>query len=139
MQVKDLSEGAFKALDQACGGVFKSLQAFCLATQCQAHLSVQTHLEGLEHDEMKLYVQVVHGDETRDFAIAKLEGSAQLIGWDIYLHDRVDSARNYLDRANSKIEQASEGTGRQLQAQRMGGLEDVVPNQGDIPVLSTLH
>jgi len=139
MLIQDLLEGAFRALDTATGGVFSSLRAHCEAHGCEAHLSVQTRLEGLLDDEMKLYVQVVKGDETKDFAIARLEGSAKIIGWDIYLHDRTSSARSYLTRANKKIDLASEASGGELDPQRVSRLEDIVPNQADVPVLPTLH
>jgi hypothetical protein len=108
MQIQALSEGAFAALDTACNGIFGHLQDFCTTHRYQAHLTIQTHLEGLQKGEMKLYIQVTDGNETKDFAIARLEGSAKIIGWDIYLHDRLDSAKSYLGRADEKIKMLGE-------------------------------
>lgn len=105
MRLTDIDAPTIEQLNSACGGVFNVIQDHCEATGLEAHLSVQTHLEGLEYGQMKLYIQLLGGSGTdlEDYAVALLEGSAKVIGWNLYLHDTVGSARANLNRANSKI------------------------------------
>ena len=104
MELTDIDSTTWRQLDNACGGVLGSLEAYCIANGCQASLTVQTHLEGLEKGQMKLFLQIVKDGETADYAVARMEGSAQIIGWNLYLHDIMESARNHLDRAVSKVD-----------------------------------
>ena len=105
MKLADIDSQTLEQLNNACGGVFSHIQDHCEARGLEAHLSVQTHFEGLTHGQMKLYIQLIGGMEMEDYAVAKLEGSAKVIGWNLYLHDTVGSARANLARAESKIPQ----------------------------------
>jgi hypothetical protein len=80
------------------------LHAYCEANGYEAHVSIQTHIEGLEKGEMKMFLQIVANGETIDHAVARLVTSAQIIGWNLYLHDVMSSARSHLDSANAKID-----------------------------------
>jgi hypothetical protein len=104
MQIQDLDQPTFRTLDDACGGTLQALLTLHESQGYEVHLSVQSHIEGLKDGEMKLYFQVISEGETKDFAIARLNGSAQIIGWNIYLHDRLSSAKVNLNRANLKID-----------------------------------
>jgi hypothetical protein len=99
MRLSQIDVGTFITLDSACEGVLTSLQDYCASHSCEADLSVLTHLEGLEEGEMKLFLVIVKDRETVDYAIARMEGSAQIIGWNIYLQDILESAKNHLDKA----------------------------------------
>jgi len=103
MRLTDIDAPTIEQLNSACGGVFNVIQDHCEATGLEAHLSVQTHLEGLKYGQMKLYIQLLGGSGAEDYAVALLEGSAKIIGWNLYLHDTVGSARANLNRATSKI------------------------------------
>ena len=104
MQIQELDSKTLEALDTG-NGTFRSLLTMHESYGYDIHLSVQTHLEGLPDGEMKLFIQIVEGTETKDFAIARLVGAeAQIIGWNIYLHDRLSSARVNIGRANLKLD-----------------------------------
>lgn len=96
MLLTELTQDSFSLLDLASKGVLSQLRE----RYPLVHLSVQTRIEGLPKDEMKLFITV---EGETEYAIAKLGGSAVLVGWDIYLTDRTQSARQHLQRANEKM------------------------------------
>lgn len=104
MKLSEIDERTFSRLDESCQGVLRTLRDHCIEHGREALITVQTHIEGLEKGEMKLFFQIVGNGETIDYAVAKVYGSIQTIGWNIYLHNTLTSARSYLDRALSKIE-----------------------------------
>jgi len=106
MQLREVSKAALQVLNDACDGLFDSVKDHCEAHGHEAHLSVQTHIEGLPHGEMKLHIQIVGADDTVDFATARMEGYAKIVGWDIYLTDTLASGKAHLNRANAKMAQA---------------------------------
>lgn len=65
-----------------------------------------TYLNGLPDHEMRLYVTALDDGGTQMFAQAPLEGSARVIGWNLYLTERKLVIRESVARAVSKIELA---------------------------------
>jgi len=65
------------------------------------HLTIQTEIEGLPDREMKMFISV---EGETEYAIARLGGSAVIVGWDIYLRDKTTSAKQHLRRAQEQIE-----------------------------------
>jgi len=116
MRLSDIDEGTLEILDQSCDGTISALQGYCFSQRCEAHVSIQTHLEGLERGEMKMFLQIVREGDTVDYAIARMNAPAQTIGWNLYLADLLDSVRGRIDCANkamaqgSKMEREGEGT-----------------------------
>lgn len=102
MNLSDIDDPSMALLDEATEGLFSSLRARCNAHGWEAHLTVQTSLEGLPDDTMKLFVVVTAGDQTKDFSVGVIKGSLKTLGWNIYLHDRLNSARFHLNRATAK-------------------------------------
>ena len=103
MRLIDIDAETRQELDTAAGGIFAELQVYCEVNRYEAHLTIQTHLDGLEKDEMKLYIQIVGGLETLDYAVARLGGKAKIIGWNIYLHDTLASAKTSITRATDRF------------------------------------
>jgi len=103
MKLSEIDEQTFTELDDACGAVLSELRAYCLINECEAVLTVRTCLEDLPKGEMKLYLQIVSDGDTVDYAVAKVRGSIQRIGWNIYLADTLESARSYVGRANERM------------------------------------
>jgi hypothetical protein len=89
MLLSDLPTRARTVLDEATSGLFTRM----LDTYDEVHLTAQTHLDGLSLGEMKLYVTIINKGDTVDYAVAKLGGSAVLVGWEIYIGDKIASAR----------------------------------------------
>lgn len=104
MRLVDIDAATVAELDGACEGLFSNLKEHCAQHGYEAHLTVQTHLEGLPEGEMKLYIQIVGGMDTLDYAVATLGGNAKVIGWNLYLHDTMASAKASITRATSAIE-----------------------------------
>ena len=107
MRLIDVDAPTLQQLNSACGGVFSVVLDHCEEVGLEAHLSVQTHLEGLEYGEMKLYIQLLGGHDMEDYAVARLEGRAKVIGWNLYLHDITSSARSKLNSATAKVDKAA--------------------------------
>ena len=104
MRLDAIDPDSLALLDRASDGVFSHVKAACQQTGAEAHLTVQTSLEGLPEGSMKLYIQVVSDGQTEDWAIANLRGTELLkLGWNLYLQDKTESARSYLKRADSKL------------------------------------
>jgi len=109
MKLTDVSKPMRDQLDLASDNLFTSLENYCLDNDCEVYLNVQTRLEGLEKGQMKLFVQIVDDGDTLDYAVINLrEGSAQLIGWNIYLDDVMESAKSHLASAHNNIRKAAE-------------------------------
>jgi len=103
MKLSEIDERTQERLDRICGGVFTNIKD-CIANDCEIHLSVQTSIEGLKDDQMKLFILVTDGaGDTSAYAIAKLKGSAQILGWNLYLTDLMASARSHVSRAQNTI------------------------------------
>ena len=98
MELTDIDESTLEELDNACGGVFSLLKEYCLAHDYKAHLTIQTHLEGLENGQMKMYITVVKDGNVIDHAVGNMNAAAQIIGWNLYLHDILTSVRLGLSR-----------------------------------------
>lgn len=107
MRLIDVDPPTLQQLNSACGGVFSVVLNHCEEVGLEAHLSVQTHLEGLEYGEMKLFIQLMGEQDMKDYAVARLEGSAKVIGWNLYLHDITSSAKAKLRSATVKIDKAA--------------------------------
>lgn len=88
MLLKDLRPQARAVLDTASNGLFTRLCAFY-----SVHLTVQTHLDGLSEGVMKLYITILQKNGHTDSAVCTLGGGAKMIGWEIFVQDRLESAR----------------------------------------------
>ena len=108
MKLSKLSEESFAKLDASCRGVLTTLRDYCIENQCEAHITAQTSIEGLAEDEMKLFFQIVRDNEMIDYAIVKVYGSIQVIGWNIYLHDTLNSVKYHLNKGNAYLKMATE-------------------------------
>jgi hypothetical protein len=97
MLLHELSKPAFNLLDGASNGVLSALRA----RYPRVHLTVQTKLEGLPEGQMKLFISV---EGETDYAIARLGGSALMVGWDIYLHDITQSVRQHVERIHETLD-----------------------------------
>lgn len=92
------------SLDNALDGILSAIQN----DVDQIHLTVQTHLDGtLEKGQMKLFILLVKNGETIDYAQCNLKNTAaQIIGWNIYIHDTTDSVKVHLARGKAKLKMA---------------------------------
>ena len=89
MLLRDLPPAARSTLDTGANGIFTAL-----AHQYdEVHLTIQTWMEGLPEGQVKLYITVLEGQQTLDYAVASLGGSARVIGLQIYVADKLASAR----------------------------------------------
>jgi hypothetical protein len=106
MRLDAVDTASLALLDKATDGLFSLVLASCEATGATAHLTVQTSLDGLPEDAMKLYIQVVSEDgQIEDWAAANLHGRELLkLGWNLYLNDKLESARSYVKRANQRVQ-----------------------------------
>jgi hypothetical protein len=89
MLLSDLPVLSRETLDSASDGLFTSL----LYAHPEVHLTVRTQAEGLQEGEVKLYIMVLNGQEMADYAIASLGGAAKIIGLQVYISDKLASAR----------------------------------------------
>lgn len=107
MQVEKIGTGLFRALDEATQGKLKDVWKHCQDQGWELDLSVVTYLDGLSDKDMKLYVTAVGDDTTHLFCQAPLEGAARVLGWNLYLADKLASARGHVKRAEKKIDLAT--------------------------------
>jgi hypothetical protein len=108
MQVSSVTTGLFQALDEATHGKLHEVWDHCKSKDYELHLSVISYLDGLPGDQMKLYVQAFKDGESKLFAQANLEGEARVLGWNLYLYDKLASARGNIRKAKEKIGRTSE-------------------------------
>ena len=109
MKIEEVGKGLLNALDTASSGGITKIVKYCRENAYDGHVSVQTHFEGLDKESMVLFIQAFKGDETVFFTKANLTGSAQILGWNLYIAERVASARTGLASANVNIALAETG------------------------------
>jgi hypothetical protein len=107
MQVEKIGTGLFRALDEATQGKLTDVWLHCQAKGWGLDISVVTYLDGLADKDMKLYVTATGDDTTHLFCQAPLEGKARVLGWNLYLADKLASARGHVRKAERKIAQAT--------------------------------
>jgi hypothetical protein len=107
MKVEKIGTGLFRALDEATQGKLTEVWKHCQGKGWELDLSVVTYLDGLPDKDMKLYVTAVGDDTTHLFCQAPLEGAARKLGWNLYLADKLASARGHVRKAEGKIAQAT--------------------------------
>jgi hypothetical protein len=94
----------YDPLNDASRGRFRALHHLCETEGWDLNLWVQTHLDGLSDKEMKLYFQATEKDRTKLFFYVTLaDTESQILGWNLYLQDKISSARNSLTSAEAKI------------------------------------
>jgi len=91
------------ALDVATGGVIEAFRVYCCQRGYVAHLGVVTPLDTGEDGGMQLYLQALDGSRTMLYASASLSAPAEILGWRLYLEERVFSARLHLARAQEVL------------------------------------
>lgn len=96
MKLAEIDEAMLEGLDSAYDGVFSLLRMYCLTDGYEVHLTVQTHLEGLDEGQMMLYIQLLRGGDTIDYTAVSMEGVVQEIGWNLYFRDSLSSVRTSL-------------------------------------------
>lgn len=93
------------ALDDLLHGRLSSLQAMCDERDWDLHLSVQTEVEGLTDDQMKLCFHAFEGDKTALFFDVDLHGREErILAWNIYLHECTTNARRHLESAQIALQ-----------------------------------
>ena len=102
-----------RALNEATGGWLDRCQELCKARGLDLHMSVQTYHEGLPDKQMKLCLHAFDGDEnTALFFDVDLEGrTMRTLGWNLYLHEHLASAREHLQSAKAALRKADEDVG----------------------------
>ena len=107
MKINEVGEGLIHELDKAANGALSRIQEHCQEHGYEGHITVETHLESLAEGEMLLLIQVFDGDQTTFFTSAKLKGSAQVLGWNLYLTERCNVARQKLSGADKLIDKVA--------------------------------
>jgi hypothetical protein len=116
------------ALDDMLNGRLSSLQAMCDERGWDLHLVVQTEIEGLPPDKMKLAFHAFEGDKTVLFFDVDVDGrDERILAWNIYLHECTTNARRHLESAQ-----------RSLQRLDMTAENPVVP-QNDVELVAALR
>lgn len=94
----------YDRLNDASQGRFRALHSLCESEGWDLNLWVQTHLDGLPDKEMRLFFQASQDDRTKlFFHITLADKEAQILGWNLYLQDKISGARNSLTSAEEKI------------------------------------
>jgi hypothetical protein len=104
MQVSKIPIGLLHALNEATRGKLKEIQDYCQSRQFELDVSCMTYLNGLPGQEMKLYVTATSEGGTELFIQAPLEGSARVLGWNLYLNEKAQAVRENVRKAVEKIE-----------------------------------
>jgi hypothetical protein len=107
MQVEKIRAGLFQALDKATQGKLTNVWKHCETKGWALDLSVVTYLDGLPDKDMKLYITGFGQDTTHLFTQSNLEGKARLLGWNLYMADKLASARGHV-KAEGLISKACE-------------------------------
>jgi len=93
------------ALDDLLCGKLASLQAMCGEREWDLHLSVQTEIEGLPNDQMKLCFHAFEGDKTILFFDVDLHGREErILAWHIYLTEGTSNARRHIASAQKALQ-----------------------------------
>lgn len=107
MQASKIPKPLFTELDIASRGKLQEIQRHCEVQGWELDISCLTRLEGLPGREMKLTVTATHDGCTELFSQAPLEGSARILGWNLYLTEKASAVREGVRRAIRRIEAAS--------------------------------
>ena len=124
MRIADVADDLRQAFDTASGGTLRRLVTYCQAHGDDPHMMIQTPLDGLPDGTMKLLVQAFDvQDQTVLFFDCQLEGSAQILGWNLVLYETTTAARSFLASATKLIDQVgplepAEGPSKAPMAQR---------------------
>ena len=93
------------ALDDLLRGKLSNLQTMCVERDWDLHLSVQTEIEGLPDDEMKLCFHAFEGDTTVLFFDVDIYGREErILAWNIYLTECTSNARRHLESAQEALQ-----------------------------------
>jgi len=103
MKTTDISSGLLQAFDQASNGNLGRFLEACAIYRFEADLSVQTHLDGLPEGDMRLLVSVFRSDQTVVFFTIPLEGSAQILGWNLVIDEAVKQAKKSVEKAQQHL------------------------------------
>lgn len=104
MRVSELTDLG-RALDDATGGWLGRCQELCDQRALDLHMTVQTYHEGLPGKTMKLCFQAFDAqDNTKLYFDVDLEGKRlRTLGWNLYLHECMTSARKHLQGAQDSL------------------------------------
>ncbi len=108
MNVLDIPRPLLDALDAAAGGRIGEVRRRCEAERWALDVTCVTHLEGLPEGDMKLRVTASDGARVTLFLEANVEGSARVLGWNVYLTERMAEVRRSLAGANRCLDRARE-------------------------------
>lgn len=93
------------ALDELLRGKLGHLQAMCSERDWELHLTVQTEIEGLPDDQMKLCFHAFKADKTVLFFDVDLHGREErILAWNIYLTECTSNARRHLESAQDALQ-----------------------------------
>jgi hypothetical protein len=102
MNIKSIPNPLLSALNDASRGRIDQITNLCDAEGWELDLSCVTYLNGLPAKEMRLCVTAFHGDQTTLFIQAPLGGAARKLGWNLYLTEKLATARRHVDAAHER-------------------------------------